>query len=101
MRLSSGAAMGHHYLNINPDVRQFLASLLPADRWAESIVDDLTDSGTALSAVRLPSDHYGAQIALYGERFCARASTDKFRKDTLWVYKVEPARNPTQIPIKI
>ncbi len=93
--------MGHHYLHINQDVKNHLANQLPHEGWAELIVSDLTEGGTLLSAVMLPSNEYGPQVALYGDRFYAKASVDKFRADALWVYRVEAGRNPNQVPTKI
>lgn len=93
--------MGHHYLHINPDVKNHLANQLPSEGWAELIVSDLTENGTQLSAVVLPTNEHGPQVALYGDRFYGRASTDKFRTDALWVYRVEAGRNPNQVPVKI
>jgi serine/threonine protein kinase len=88
-------------LHVNPDVKLRLGDQLPGEGWIELIVSDLTENGTELSAVVLPSNEFGPQIALYGDQFCARASTDKFRPDALWVYRVESGRNPNQVPIKI
>lgn len=93
--------MGHHYLHINPDIKTHLAHQLPQEGWIESIVSDLTESGTQLTALVLTPNEYGPQIALYGDRFYARGCVDKFRTDALWVYRVEAARNPNQVPIKI
>jgi serine/threonine protein kinase len=93
--------LGHHYLHVNPDVKLHLGNQLPGDGWIELIVSDLTENGTQLSAIVLPTNEFGPQIALYGDQFFARASTDKFRPDTLWVYRVESGRNPNQVPVKI
>ncbi len=93
--------MGHYYLRINPEVKQFLSKDLPEAGWVELIVSDLTEAGTRLSAVHLPSTEHGPQLALYGDQFYARASTDKYRADSLWVYRVELARNPNQVPVTI
>jgi hypothetical protein len=75
----------HYYLRLNPDIQKYLGADLPGEGWAKTIVDDLTESGTQLSAVILPADEHGLQIAIYRDRFFARASTDKYRNDSLWV----------------
>jgi serine/threonine protein kinase len=93
--------LSHHYLHLNPDVKQHLGNRLPNEGWAELIVSDLTENGTRLSAVVLTPNEYGPQIALYGDRFFAKASPDKYRPDTLWVYRVEPGRDANQVPVKI
>jgi serine/threonine protein kinase len=98
--------MSRHYLRINPDVKAFLARQLARDPlpelgWAEIIVADLTEDGSRLSVLPLPSNEHGPQLEIYGERFFAKTSPDKFRGDTLWVYRVEPGRDASQVPIKI
>ena len=65
-------------MHINPDVKDHLANQLPREGWLELIVSDLTENGKQLSAVVLPTNEFGPQIARYGDRFYARASTDKF-----------------------
>src|SRR5262245_20014891 len=101
MSVSRSPPLGHHYLHLNPDVQSHLENQLSSEGWAELIVSDLTENGKQMSAIVLPTTEFGPQIALYGDRFYARASTDKFRRDALWVYRVESGRNPNQVPVKI
>ena len=63
--------MSHHYLHVNPDVKHHLGNQLPSEGWLELIVSDLTENGKQLSAVVLPRNEFGPQIALYGDRFYA------------------------------
>lgn len=93
--------MARVYLRLNREVRQFIGHLLPDEGWEAVIVNDLTEDGTRMSVVRLPDDNFGQQVAIYGDRFYARASSDKFRRDTVWVYRVEDGRNPTRVPVQI
>lgn len=93
--------LGHHYLHVNPDVKHHLGNQLPSEGWFELIVSDLTENGKQLSAGRLADERIRPQIALYGGRFYARASTDKFRPDALWTYPVESGHNPNQVPVNI
>ena len=87
--------MARHYIKVPAFVRDYFPGGAP-DNWREAIVADATDGGRRMTIEPMLPNERGPRIAVHGERYCFWLGKDEFRSDTLFVMRMEVARDPRQ-----
>ena len=87
--------MVRHYVIVPAFLREYFPGGAPDD-WRETVVADATDGGTRLTIEPMPPNERGPRIAVHGDLYYFWLGKDEFRSDTLFVMRIERARNPRQ-----
>ena len=87
--------MARHYVKVPAFLRDYFPGGAP-DNWRETVVADATDGGKRLTIEPMPPNERGPRIAVHGNRYYFWLVKEEFRSDTLFVMRIEQARNPRQ-----
>ncbi len=85
--------MARHYVKVPAFLRDYFPGEAP-DNWRETVVADATDGGHRLTVEPMPPNERGPRIAVHGDLYYFWLAKDQFRPDTLFVMRIEQARNP-------
>ena len=90
------------YITFNEELAKYLPSAFckSAD-WRQAVFDDLTENGRQLYVEFLPSGDGRPRIGLSGDHCYCEAGPDNRRSDSLFVFRIEPAKNCPSVPRKI
>lgn len=79
--------MSRHYIVVPKLLQPFFPGGAPPN-WRDVAFDDATERGTSLTIERLAPNDDGVRVAIYGDRFYFEAGRDKYRNDTLFLFKI-------------
>lgn len=89
--------MPRHYLKVPNTIQNWFPGGAPAD-WRARAFDDVTERGTRLTVVTIPSNDQGPRLAVFGDQFYFELGRDRGRSDTLFLTRIEWAKSPSQVP---
>jgi serine/threonine protein kinase len=93
--------MSSHYIKILSNVEEYAKKIDPAPlNWRQTIFDDITEMGKQVTFLEIENYSGRPAVSLYGNIFYCEAGIDKYRDDTILVYRVESADSDMCLPKK-